>query len=85
MQLAGLPGIGPVSSKRATAQIRLRSAAHAQTLDRPPSDADPNATSIPGVFAIGDVRAGSTKRVAAAVGEGAAVVTQLHAALAFRN
>jgi len=35
-------------------------------------------TSIPGVFAIGDVRAGSTKRVAAAVGEGAAVVAQIH-------
>lgn len=35
-------------------------------------------TSIPGVFAIGDVRAGSVKRVAAAVGEGAAVVAQLH-------
>jgi thioredoxin reductase (NADPH) len=45
----------------------------------------PLETSIPGVFAIGDVRAGSTKRVAAAVGEGAAVVTQIHAALAFRN
>ncbi|MGO9829189.1 MAG: FAD-dependent oxidoreductase [Myxococcaceae bacterium] len=39
-------------------------------------------TSQPGVFAIGDVRAGSTKRVAAAVGEGAAVVAQLHAFLA---
>jgi thioredoxin reductase (NADPH) len=38
-------------------------------------------TSVPGVFAIGDVRAGSTKRVAAAVGEGAAVVAQLHAYL----
>jgi thioredoxin reductase (NADPH) len=36
-------------------------------------------TSVPGVFAIGDVRAGSTKRVAAAVGEGAAVVAQVHA------
>lgn len=35
-------------------------------------------TSTPGVFAIGDVRAGSTKRVAAAVGEGAAVVAQIH-------
>ena len=31
-----------------------------------------------GVFAIGDVRAGSTKRVAAAVGEGAAVVAEIH-------
>lgn len=39
-------------------------------------------TSVPGVFAIGDVRANSTKRVAAAVGEGAAVVAQIHAFLA---
>ena len=41
-------------------------------------------TSVPGVFAIGDVRANSTKRVAAAVGEGAAVVSQIHAFLARR-
>lgn len=39
-------------------------------------------TSLPGVFAIGDVRAGSTKRVAAAVGEGAQVVAALHQVLA---
>ena len=39
-------------------------------------------TSAAGVFAIGDVRAGSTKRVAAAVGEGAAVVSQIHGILA---
>jgi thioredoxin reductase (NADPH) len=38
-------------------------------------------TSSPNVFAIGDVRAGSLKRVGAAVGEGAAVVSQLHAVL----
>ena len=42
----------------------------------------PLETSQPGVFAIGDVRAGSTKRVAAAVGEGAAVVAQIHSLLA---
>jgi thioredoxin reductase (NADPH) len=42
----------------------------------------PLETSLPGVFAIGDVRAGSTKRVAAAVGEGAAVVAQIHAMMA---
>ncbi|WP_242146003.1 FAD-dependent oxidoreductase [Sphingomonas sp. BAUL-RG-20F-R05-02] len=42
----------------------------------------PLQTSLPGVFAIGDVRAGSTKRVAAAVGEGAAVVAQIHMMLA---
>ena len=39
-------------------------------------------TSCPGIFAIGDVRAGSTKRVAAAVGEGAQVVATLHRYLA---
>ena len=39
-------------------------------------------TSLPGVFAIGDVRAGSVKRVAAAVGEGAQVVAILHRHLA---
>jgi thioredoxin reductase (NADPH) len=38
----------------------------------------PLETTMRGVFAIGDVRAGSTKRVAAAVGEGAAVVAQIH-------
>ncbi|TPL43705.1 FAD-dependent oxidoreductase [Mesorhizobium sp. B2-4-6] len=38
----------------------------------------PLETSMPGVFAIGDVRAGSTKRVAAAVGDGAAAIAQIH-------
>ena len=36
----------------------------------------------PGVFAVGDVRRGSTKRVAAAVGDGALVVRSIHASLA---
>jgi thioredoxin reductase (NADPH) len=40
------------------------------------------ATSLPGVFAIGDVRSGSVKRVGGAIGEGAGVVPLLHAALA---
>jgi thioredoxin reductase (NADPH) len=39
-------------------------------------------TSRRGVFAIGDVRAGSIKRVAAAVGEGAQVLAMLHGFLA---
>jgi thioredoxin reductase (NADPH) len=38
-------------------------------------------TSVPGVFAVGDVRSGSVKRVGAAIGEGASVVAQLHAYL----
>jgi thioredoxin reductase (NADPH) len=35
-------------------------------------------TSVPGVFAVGDVRAGSIKRVAAAAGEGSAAIQQIH-------
>jgi thioredoxin reductase (NADPH) len=35
-------------------------------------------TSVPGVFAVGDVRHGSVKRVASAVGEGAIGVSQVH-------
>ncbi|HKD27571.1 MAG TPA: FAD-dependent oxidoreductase [Xanthobacteraceae bacterium] len=42
----------------------------------------PLETSVRGVFAIGDVRSGSIKRIAAAVGEGAQVVAELHALLA---
>jgi thioredoxin reductase (NADPH) len=38
-------------------------------------------TNVPGVFAIGDVRAGSVKRVGSAIGEGAAAVAQIHAFL----
>ena len=44
----------------------------------------PMETGVAGIFAIGDVRSGSVKRVGAAVGEGAAVVAQLHAFLARR-
>jgi thioredoxin reductase (NADPH) len=39
-------------------------------------------SNILGVFAVGDVRSGSVKRVGAAIGEGAAVVAQLHSVLA---
>jgi thioredoxin reductase (NADPH) len=39
-------------------------------------------TTRPGIFAIGDVRSGSTKRVASAVGDGALVVRSIHEALA---
>ena len=38
-------------------------------------------TSVPGIFAAGDVRLGSTKQLAAAVGEGAAVALQIRAHL----
>jgi thioredoxin reductase (NADPH) len=48
-------------------------------LDRPPM---PYETTVPGLFAVGDVRHGSIKRVASAVGEGSVVVSQLHQYLA---
>jgi thioredoxin reductase (NADPH) len=38
----------------------------------------PFQTNVEGVFAIGDIRSGSTKRVASAVGDGAGVVAQIH-------
>jgi thioredoxin reductase (NADPH) len=51
-----------------------------QTLGRSPL---PFETSHPGLFAVGDLRSGSTKRVAAAVGEGSASVRSVHQYLAF--
>jgi thioredoxin reductase (NADPH) len=42
----------------------------------------PLASNVPGVFAVGDVRSGSVKRVGGAIGEGAAVVASIHQYLA---
>ena len=42
-------------------------------------------TSLPGLYAVGDARSGSTKRVAGAVGEGSVVVKDVHAHLAART
>jgi thioredoxin reductase (NADPH) len=39
-------------------------------------------TSLPGIFAVGDARSGSIKRVASAVGEGSACIQQIHRVLA---
>jgi hypothetical protein len=44
----------------------------------PARPAAPLESSVPGVFAVGDVRSGSVKRVGGAIGEGAAVVAQIH-------
>jgi thioredoxin reductase (NADPH) len=51
-----------------------RNPAASWTLSRPPQSLE---TSMPGVFAAGDVRHGSVKRVASAVGEGSIATTQL--------
>jgi thioredoxin reductase (NADPH) len=48
-------------------------------LERPPYLLE---TSVPGVFAVGDIRAGSLKRVAAAVGDGSMAVQFVHKVLA---
>jgi thioredoxin reductase (NADPH) len=45
----------------------------------------PYATSVPGVYAVGDVRADSLKRVASAVGEGSVVISYIHRYLADRK
>jgi thioredoxin reductase (NADPH) len=45
----------------------------------------PYQTSLPGVFAVGDVRSGSVKRVASGVGEGSVVVADIHAYLKSLN
>jgi thioredoxin reductase (NADPH) len=50
--------------------------------ERGPGATSPYETSLPGVFAVGDVRSGSIKRVASAVGEGSVVVQAVHQYLA---
>ena len=48
-------------------------------------EANPFATSKPGIFAVGDIRSGSVKRVASAVGEGSVAVSGVHAFLTERE
>ena len=48
-------------------------------LSRPPQLLE---TSLPGVFAVGDIRSGNVKRVASAVGEGSIAIHLVHRALA---
>jgi len=45
----------------------------------------PYESTVPGIFAVGDVRSGAVKRVASAVGEGSVVVSQLHQVLDSRE
>jgi thioredoxin reductase (NADPH) len=60
----------------------IRTGADVRSTDRAPL---PLETGVEGIFAVGDVRCGSVKRVGAAIGEGAAVVAQLHIFLAGRD
>jgi thioredoxin reductase (NADPH) len=45
-------------------------------------ESTPYATSVPGIYAVGDVRANSVKRIASAVGEGSVVISDVHRYLA---
>lgn len=53
----------------------VRQAGRGWALDRDPLMFE---TSVPGVFAVGDVRAGANRRIAAAVGEGSAAIFSVH-------
>jgi len=48
-------------------------------------ETSPYATSMPGIFAVGDVRSTSVKRVASAVGEGSVVISDIHRFLAHHS
>jgi len=67
-----------LTGHRASSEARDGAAA-ARFGSRPAAEYE---TSLPRVFAVGDVRSGSTKRVAAAVGEGSACISLVHRALA---
>jgi thioredoxin reductase (NADPH) len=62
--------------------VRLDSKGFIETGGAMRSENSPYATSVPGIFAIGDVRANSVKRIASAVGEGAVVISDVHRYLA---
>jgi thioredoxin reductase (NADPH) len=61
------------------ADVLTEGGRRAWPFDQPPA---PLESSLPGFFAVGDVRRGSVKRVASAVGEGSVVVSSVHAFLA---
>jgi thioredoxin reductase (NADPH) len=75
-------GADPNADWLAGSGIALDAKGFVLTGNQSDSTARPLETNLQGVFAIGDVRSGSVKRVAAAVGEGAQVVAALHDFLA---
>jgi thioredoxin reductase (NADPH) len=62
--------------------VRLNEKGFILTGDPHGFETSPYATSMPGIFAVGDVRALSVKRVASAVGEGSVVISDVHRYLA---
>jgi thioredoxin reductase (NADPH) len=78
-------GADPNTDWLAQSDIALDGKGFIRTGSEVGQERHPLETSRSGIFAIGDVRAGSVKRVSAAVGEGAQVVAALHACLAGRG
>ncbi len=81
-QLFSFIGAEPNTDWLAASGLRLDPRGFVCTGSDAGEDRLPLETSRRGVFAVGDVRAGSVKRVAAAVGDGAQVVAALHACFA---
>jgi len=77
-------GADPNTDWLAQCGVRLDPKGFVMTGEAAAADRHPLETSSRGVFAVGDVRSGSIKRVAASVGEGAQVVAAIHAHLAAR-
>lgn len=78
--LAGCVALDDKGFVRTGSDLDAQDLADAQwPLARPPQ---PFETNLPGIFAVGDVRYGSVKRVASAVGEGSACVQAVHRVLA---
>jgi thioredoxin reductase (NADPH) len=75
-------GADPNTDWLAGSGVALDAKGFVRTGEHAGAGSHPLETTRRGVFAIGDVRANSVKRVAAAVGEGAQVVAALHAFLA---
>ena len=73
----------PAGSKAAAWRSTRTASCSPVRRPRPPARTPaPLESSVPGVFAVGDVRAGSVKRVGGAIGEGAAAVASIHQHLA---
>lgn len=77
---AALDARGFVLTDRSLTQAHL-----GETWEALQRDPLPYETNRPGLFAVGDVRSGSTKRVATAVGEGSAAVRSVHEYLSFAH
>ncbi|MEA2779361.1 MAG: thioredoxin reductase [Rhodospirillaceae bacterium] len=76
-----LQGSGVALDEKQFIRTGMNDQAHKTRSDGNSGRPLPLESSIPGVFAVGDVRSGSVKRVGGAIGEGAAVVAQLHTVL----